>query len=369
MATAKDYGLGSFTFPRGWFMVADAEQLADRPLSVRFFGQDLVLYRGESGKPYMVSAYCPHMRTHIGKSTASFMAQRGDQVQGESIRCPYHAWRFGPDGKCNHIPYSDSIPAGAKLEAFPVVERYNAIFHWHDPEGQEPDYPLPDIPEWDDPQYVRWHFDDLGPIGIHQLEVIDNICDIQHLHPVHASHQSYFENVISGHRIWQLMGGKHEMLGVDADITEFNTFYTGPGILISKFFGDMASMMFICHTPIDDGSIHAWHATLTRIAERMPTDEDVAAARAYQKLSRDGLAQDFEIWANKESCLRPMQMPRDGNFLKVRTWYKQFYNGRADIADILERCEGRYVIPGMPDAAGGNARAEIISAPDLIGRL
>ena len=58
-----------------------------------------------------------------------------------------------------------------------------------------------------------------------------------------------------------------------------------------------------------------------------------------------------------------MQMPRDGNFLKVRTWYKQFYNSRADIAGILERCEGRYVIPGMPDAAAGNARAEIISAP------
>ena len=49
MATAADYDLGEFTFPRGWFMVADAEKVTRTPLSVRFFGKDLVLYRGESG--------------------------------------------------------------------------------------------------------------------------------------------------------------------------------------------------------------------------------------------------------------------------------------------------------------------------------
>ncbi len=39
MARTQDYGLGEFTFPRGWFMVADAEELKDRPLPVRFLGR------------------------------------------------------------------------------------------------------------------------------------------------------------------------------------------------------------------------------------------------------------------------------------------------------------------------------------------
>ena len=36
MATSKDYRLGEFTFPRGWFMIADAEALITHtPLAVR----------------------------------------------------------------------------------------------------------------------------------------------------------------------------------------------------------------------------------------------------------------------------------------------------------------------------------------------
>ncbi len=58
MATTKDYGLGEFTFPRGWFMVADATKVTSVPTAVRFFGQDFALYRGkESGKVILLDAY------------------------------------------------------------------------------------------------------------------------------------------------------------------------------------------------------------------------------------------------------------------------------------------------------------------------
>ena len=46
-------------------MVAEAAEVADKPIAVRFFGEDLVLYRGQSGAVYMVDAYCPHMGTPI----------------------------------------------------------------------------------------------------------------------------------------------------------------------------------------------------------------------------------------------------------------------------------------------------------------
>jgi len=348
MATAAEYGLGKFTFPRGWFMVADAEKVTSTPLSVRFFGKDLVLYRGASGKVYMVGAYCPHMGTHIGRNTTSFIVTQGRHVEGESIRCPYHAWKYGPDGVCEEIPYSKVIPQKARLDCYPVVERYNAVFYWHDPEGQPPDYELPAIPEWDDPKWVRWHFDNLGSMSLHPVEVVDNICDLQHLLPIHAGHTGYFENEIRGHKVWQRYGGRHDVLGVNGPISEFNTFYTGPGILISRFLGDNDSMMFITHTPIDDGSVYVWHATLTKIADRLPTEDDVKAARQYQELSRGAFAQDFEVWSNKRPCLQPMQLPTDGNFAKVRMWYRQFYNPRADVDSYLKRSEGIYHVPGVP---------------------
>ena len=56
MATAAEYDLGPNTFPRGWFIVAESKELDDGPMAVRFFGQDLALYRGESGKPILLDA-------------------------------------------------------------------------------------------------------------------------------------------------------------------------------------------------------------------------------------------------------------------------------------------------------------------------
>lgn len=362
MATAADYDLGEFTFPRGWFMVADAEKVTRTPLSVRFFGKELVLYRGESGKVYMVGAYCPHMGTHVGRNTTSYVVQQGRHLEGESIRCPYHGWKFGPDGRCTEIPYFPTIPPKAALDSYPVVERYNGIFYWHDPEGGPPDYELPALPEWDDPNWVRWHFDDLGPMNCHPTEVVDNICDVSHLLPIHAATPQYFETELRGHKAWQRLGGRHDTLGVGSDISEFNTYYTGPGILISRFLGDNESMMFITHTPIDDGSVYVWHATLTKVADRIPTDEDIKAARDYQELSRVGFAQDFEIWSNKRPCLQPMQLPTDGNFAKVRIWYKQFYNPRARAAEFLNKSEGVYGIPGMPSGPADEERRKRLMA-------
>jgi len=69
-------------------MVAAASEVTAVPLAVRYFGQDLVLYRGESGRAYLVEAYCPHMGTHLAKNTTSYVVRDKTQVEGDSIRCP-----------------------------------------------------------------------------------------------------------------------------------------------------------------------------------------------------------------------------------------------------------------------------------------
>ncbi|MBB3926902.1 phenylpropionate dioxygenase-like ring-hydroxylating dioxygenase large terminal subunit, partial [Sphingobium jiangsuense] len=160
MARSSDYRLGEFDFPRGWFMIGESGEATSTPRAIRYFGQDLVMYRGESGQAYVVEAYCPHMGAHLAKNTTSYIVRDGEQVQGESIRCPFHGWRYGPDGQCDHIPYSDFIPRAAKLKTFPVVERAGTIWMWHDPEGLEPDYELPDFGgHWDAPGWVNWKID------------------------------------------------------------------------------------------------------------------------------------------------------------------------------------------------------------------
>ena len=73
---------------------------AARPL--RVLGEDLTLYRGESGRAYLVASRCAHRLTllHTG------------WVQGEDIRCIYHGWKYDGTGQCNEAPAEggESVP-------------------------------------------------------------------------------------------------------------------------------------------------------------------------------------------------------------------------------------------------------------------
>ena len=97
MAKTADYDLGEFTYPRGWFVVAESSQISRTPFNARYFGEDVVIFRGESGAPIMLEAYCPHMGTHFGKSKSANLILTDRLVEGDAIRCPFHGWRFGAD--------------------------------------------------------------------------------------------------------------------------------------------------------------------------------------------------------------------------------------------------------------------------------
>ena len=140
MATAEEYGLGPNEFPRGWFIVAESSELDAGPMAVRFWGRDLALYRGESGKAIMLDAYCGHMGTHITASTSAMIVKNGEQIEGNSIRCPYHGWRYNEFGDVDDIPYHDGpCPKSASIRAYPVVDNMGCIMAWFDPDGREPD--------------------------------------------------------------------------------------------------------------------------------------------------------------------------------------------------------------------------------------
>jgi 3-ketosteroid 9alpha-monooxygenase subunit A len=350
MATSKEYGLGEFDFPRGWFMVADAEEVTDKPKAVRYFGRDLVLYRGQSGRPVMLDAYCPHMGTHLASNETSYVVRDHAQVEGDSIRCPYHAWRFGPDGKCDQIPYfSGPIPPSAKVRSWLVKESFGCVFAWHDPEEGEPDFDLPAVNEWDDPAWVRWKLDHLGVLACHPQEVLDNMADVAHLGPVHGSVVEYFDNEFDGVICRQKQGGGHRTLVSDnAAMLETDTWYTGPGILMSRMTGLADSLMLIAHTPVDDGVIKVWHGLLVKAQNAVVGEADIAMARAYQAASCAAFAQDFDVWANKRPCFQVLQLPTDGPFGKVRIWYRQFYNPRARAGDVHKQVNGVHTVRGMP---------------------
>ena len=349
MATTKDYGDAEFQFPRGWFMIGAATDATNRPAPIRYFGQDLVLYRGESGAPYVVEAYCPHMGAHLAKNSTSYIVLDGEQVQGESIRCPFHGWRFDNEGKCDHIPYSPNfIPEQARLKTFPVIERAGILWMWYDNEAGEPAFPLPEFGNhYDAPGWVNWKIDHMGDLEIHPVEILDNMVDIGHFTPIHGSMDvAYFINEFKDHVVVQDFGSGHRTLVSEAGgILETHTWYTGPGILQSEMMGGEPSLMFIAHTPIEDGKVRVWHGLMVQVSDggHAVTTEEKDRAYAYQEGSRMAFAQDVEIWQNKRACIRPLSIPADGPIGKLRSWYWQFYNGRDRAGDFHRRSNGRVV--------------------------
>ncbi len=339
MAQAAEYGLGPHTFPRGWFIVAEAKELDDGPMAVRFFGKDFALYRGESGKVVMLDAYCAHMGTHLTASKSAIIVADGKQQEGDSIRCPYHGWRYGPDGQLDDIPYHDGpLPKSGAIGSYEVREVMGMILMWHDPENGEPLFEPPFLEEWNDPQWVRWELDHLGTLPVHGMEILDNMADAQHLGPTHGSPCQYFENEFKDHVVIQRQGGYHQTYDCMLNTT---TWYTGPGLLLSRQkFGEMYTYELIANTPVDDGVTQAWHAVLYKGQNVPPSEEDLAGAKGAQEAALFAFGADFEVWKHKAPAIRVMQMKQDGPFKHVRKWYGQFYAERADLGGLQDELNG-----------------------------
>jgi len=343
-ATSNHYKLGKYDFPRGWFMVAEAAELGSTPKALRFFGKDFALYRGESGKLVLLDGHCIHMGAHLAKGSGSSIVVAGRQIEGDSIRCPYHAWRYNSNGQVDDIPNFDGpCPKNAKVKSYPVRETLGAIMMWHDSEGSEPDYPPPTLEEWDDSQWINGVYDHLGILPIHPQEILDNMADSNHLGPTHGAEPEYFSNEYSAHICRQTQGGFRKEY--NAYLRTY-TWYTGPGLLISRMIiGEDRSTELIFHTPVENGSVKVWNNVVMRTATQSPSDSEKVMQKQYQQAVLAALAQDFDIWANKVPALTIKALPNERNFALGRTWYRQFYNPRSTAHEYQLKIQGEHFVP------------------------
>lgn len=116
-------------FPASWYLFGHERDLVT-PRSKRMLGRQLVAFRTASGKVSVMAANCSHMGADLGCG----------RVIGESIQCPFHNWKYGDDGICNHIPGMSTIPAFAKQTCYPTIVRHGYVFFFNGPTAL---FPLP----------------------------------------------------------------------------------------------------------------------------------------------------------------------------------------------------------------------------------
>ena len=301
-------------YPRGWFVVAFSEELGAAAVkSLRYFGQDLVAYRGADGGVRVTDAFCPHLGAHLGF---------GGTVVGNAIQCPFHAWRFGEGGMCVEIPYARKIPPGAKLRTWPVLERNGVIMVWHDAAGGAPDYDIPVLPEYGNEAWLPWSTH-LYKVATHPREIVDNLADKAHFPAVHQTRIDDFKFDVEGHTATQWVKGVSYQGEKEIDNFSSVTTYHGPAYLLMRMEGYLANTFLLAHTPIDEEHLDLRIAISLRIVK----DRDTTAGfmKMYLDNVKLGFEDDLKIWEHKLYRDPPALCDGDGPIMKLRRWYRQFY--------------------------------------------
>ncbi len=144
---------------RYWNPVIASADVTDKPVGLKYFGQDVVLWRDSKGKVHAQEDRCQHRTAKLSGGWIS------NDAHGEGLTCQYHGWRYGPDGACIHMPQQPELPAKmctarAKARGFQAEERYGYVWVCLSAE------PLAGIPDFEEeargfrriPQfYERWN--------------------------------------------------------------------------------------------------------------------------------------------------------------------------------------------------------------------
>ena len=142
---------------------------------LRVLGEDLTLYRGESGTAHLVGGRCAHRLTvlHTG------------WVQGEDIRCIYHGWKYAGSGQCTEAPAEGaSAAARIKIAGYPVHEYCGLIFAYMG-EGAAPAFELPRKEAFEKPGLIVLARIQAWPCNWFQM--IENSLDAVHVSFVHLA--------------------------------------------------------------------------------------------------------------------------------------------------------------------------------------
>ena len=315
MNTTKRYPM---PLPFGWFVVSYANELKVCDVkAVRYFGQDQVLFRGESGKAAMLDAYCPHLGAHLG---------HGGLVKKDCIECPFHAWEWDANGKVAHIPYAKNIPPRAKeakIFTYPPVERNNLIYAWYHPNGDEPSYEVETYPEILDPEWSD-HFDSYEYIvDCHIQDMAENAVDAAHFQYVHGV-VSYPEFEVTYDKQKRISVQEANMETPRGTIKGRITAYSnGPGDNATKFEGICDTLLLGSTTPIEGEKCIVRFAFLQK---KINGEEPVGGVgAAIIKDINKQVKEDIPIWENKKFAIKPVLCDMDGPIAKFRKQYATFY--------------------------------------------
>ena len=275
----------------------------------------------------VMNAYCEHLGAHLGY---------GGTVCGEVLQCPFHGWQWNSQGRNVCIPYQDKPNRGRRITTYPVVERNESVYIWHDVHRREPFFDPPDVFA----DFGDRRADDYYPqqrlyrqsLELHPQYVLENGVDFAHFKYVHrtpivpvftrhdfAQPVSYVDFTITfegddGQQIEDVNSGVEAING-------------GLDIAVTKSWGMIDNRTISAITPIDESTSDVRFMVYigrTSGAED-PARSEVRAAEFGREVIRQ-FEQDIHIWSHQRYSDPPALASAEyEGFTAIRRWAKQFY--------------------------------------------
>ena len=126
-----------------WYVAAWNHEIGGALLARTILGTPLVFFRTADGAVAAFDDRCCHRNAPLSVG----------RLVGDELECGYHGLRYDRTGACVAVPSQSLVPPGARVRAYPVVERNGWVWIWMgDParadRGAIPDLFWHDSPAW-----------------------------------------------------------------------------------------------------------------------------------------------------------------------------------------------------------------------------
>jgi phthalate 4,5-dioxygenase len=104
------------------------------PLRLMLLGEKLIAFRDSAGKVGIMDERCPH------RGVSLFIGRN----EPEGLRCVYHGWQFGANGRCidqPSIPLSQRFMTKVRVKSYRTIERAGVIWAYMGERAEPPPFP------------------------------------------------------------------------------------------------------------------------------------------------------------------------------------------------------------------------------------
>ena len=161
-----------------WYIAAWSSEIGREPLARTFLDEPVLLYRTEGGRAIALEDRCCHRNLPLSMGT----------LEGDAVRCGYHGLKFDANGVCIEIPGQETIPEGARVKSWPLMEKWGLAWIWMGDPAKRDEAKLPDWRWLEEPGWAVAKGNDSRPLPMkcNWQYNNDNLLDLAHVRYVHA---------------------------------------------------------------------------------------------------------------------------------------------------------------------------------------